>query len=220
MQKLVLIGGGSLAVEIVSFIVDGAVDENKDCVQVDFILDENAGRQADINRILPTIDFIETIAKIPSPKDYRAIVCVGDPSIRMRLFKRFDGIFSGWATLIHRSASIMPTAQIGAGTVIAPNTYVGPFARIAPNVLVNVGASIGHDADIGHSSVISPQAAINGFASCGAATFIGAAATMNPGSKLGAYCKLSAGSIFSGNVAEGFLLHGNPAKGRQMFRAE
>lgn len=94
----------------------------------------------------------------------------------------------------------------------------GPLAKIGVNLLVNVGASIGHDADIGHSAVISPQAAINGFASCGEATFVGAAATLLPSASIGLHCKLSAGSVFWRFATNGFLWHGNPAKGQQMFR--
>lgn len=220
MQKLILIGGGSLAIEVISFFTDGSLNLNTEHNQIAYVLDENGGRSEDTRKICSTVKFIRSITEISSPQNCRAIICVGDPNLRMRLFKRFDGMFASWAKLIHRSAVIMPSAQIGEGAIIAPNTYVGPLAKIGPNVLVNVGASIGHDADIGHSSVISPQAAINGFASCGVATFIGAAATMNPGSSLGAYCKLSSGSVFSGKADEGFLLHGNPAKGRQMFRVE
>lgn len=220
MRELVLIGGGSMAIEVLSFFPDSSLNLSTERHRIAYILDENGGRLNDAQKICPTAQCIRSITQIASPHNCQAIICVGNADLRMRLFQRFDRFFAGWETLIHSSAVIMPTAQIGKGSIIAPNTYVGPMAKIGPNVLVNVGASIGHDADIGHSSVISPQAAINGFASCGTATFIGAAAIMNPGSSLGAYCKLSAGSVFSGKADEGFLLHGNPAKGRQMFRAE
>jgi acetyltransferase EpsM len=219
-MKLILIGGGALALEVLSFICDQRAAGRACDREVIHIVCPTKSRENDLRQVCLNLNVVESIADVSGLQDFQAAVCIGDPAIRLRVFQEHGKYISRWATIVHPSAVIMPTAQIGKGSIIAPNTYVGPMAKIGPNVLVNVGASIGHDADIGHSSVISPQAAINGFASCGTASFIGAAAIMNPGSSLGAYCKLSAGSVFSGKADEGFLLHGNPAKGRQMFRAE
>jgi carbonic anhydrase/acetyltransferase-like protein (isoleucine patch superfamily) len=219
-MNLILIGGGSLALEVLSFVSNKQTGSGNASGPVIHIVCADGAREGDLRRVHPNLNVVRSIEEIRGHRDFQGLVCVGDPAVRFRLFREHEGHFSKWATIVHPSANVMPTAQIGEGAIIAPNSYVGPLAKIGPNVLVNVGASIGHDAYIGHSSVISPQAAINGFASCGVAAFVGAAATMNPGSSLGAYCKLSAGSVFSGKADEGFLLHGNPAKGRQMFRAE
>lgn len=219
-MSLILIGGGALALEVLSFISD----KQARVINVDWemihVICPHQNRVDDLRRIYPNLNMVRAIDEIDGPEDSQGLVCVGDPATRYRLFREYDDYFSRWATVIHPSAHVMPSAQIGEGSIIAPNTYVGPLTKIGPNVLVNVGASIGHDADVGHSSVICPQAAINGFASCGKETFIGTGATMNPGSSLGDCCKLSAGSVFSGKVDGGFLLHGNPANGRQMFRVE
>jgi UDP-3-O-[3-hydroxymyristoyl] glucosamine N-acyltransferase len=219
-NELVLVGGGALALEVLSFIQEINIRAQKTAIRIAYVIDANGGRADDLKTIDPNIAMVLSIADIPTPKNYRGLICVGDAVTRWQLFQQLDGTFSSWASIIHPSASIMASADIGDGSIIAPNAYVGPFASIGTNALINVGASIGHDADIGHSAVISPQAAVNGFASCGTATFIGAVATLLPSSSLGSHCKLSAGSVFSGHATNGFLLHGNPAKGRKMFRGE
>ena len=219
-MNLVLIGGGALALEVLSFISSKRAAVTDAAEDIIYVVCPNGNRAEDLRRVYANLNMVRSIAEIDVPGGFEGLVCVGDATARLRLFREYDGCFSRWASVIHPSANIMPSAQIGEGVIIAPGAYVGPLAKIGDNVLVNVGASIGHDANIGHSSVISPQAAINGFAECGSATFVGAAAALLPSASLGSHCKLSAGSVFSGCVTNGFLLHGNPAKGRQMFSVE
>lgn len=219
-MSMVIIGGGSLALEVLSFISEKCRGIKESEWDVIHIVNPARKRFNDLKKVYSNLNFVSSVSDLGDGGDLEGLICVGDPAARYRLFHEHDGRFSRWATVIHPTAAIMPSAQVGEGTIVAPNTYIGPLAKIGPNVLINVGASVGHDAEIGHSSVICPQAAINGFAACGVGTFIGAAATMNPSSSLGPFSKLSAGSVFSGKVAEGFLLHGNPAKGRRMFRTE
>ncbi len=219
-NELVLICGGSLALEVLCFIKDINANDPKNAMVVAYVIDATGGRTSELNQIEPRLKIVKSVDDISCPKKYSAVICIGDATLRWKLYGQLSGTFASWKTIIHPTANIMASAQIGDGAIIAPNAYVGPMAKIGVNSFVNVGASIGHDASIGHSAVVSPQAAINGFASCGTATFVGAAATLLPSARLGSYCKLSAGSVFSGDATNGFLLHGNPAKGRQMFRFE
>jgi sugar O-acyltransferase (sialic acid O-acetyltransferase NeuD family) len=216
-NELVLIGGGSLALEVLCFIKDINSHDPRNLFNVAYVIDAKGGRAADLTQIEPRLKIVKSVDEIPCPGKYAASICVGDAVLRWQLYRELNKTFARWKSIIHPTARIMASAHIGDGAIIAPHAYVGPLAKIGVNSLINVGVSIGHDANIGHSAVISPQVAINGFASCGEATFIGAAATLLPSASLGSQCKLSAGSVFGGSVTNGFLLHGNPAKGRQMF---
>jgi serine acetyltransferase len=59
---------------------------------------------------------------------------------------------------------------------------------------------------------------VNGHTNCGVASFLGAGAIVLPHVSLGNYSKLSAGSVLKDDAGEGFVMHGNPAKGRQLIQ--
>ena len=217
-QELVLHGGGSLALEVMSFVNDINRHAGEALWHVSHVIDKNGGRTEDLKRFWPDVVIVDNAQAIPERDTLQAVICVGDAAVRQRLYNEQQGAFAGWATIIHPTASISGKAMVGPGCIVAPNCYVGPFADVEPNSLLNVGACVGHDVVVGSGSVISPQAAMNGFSRCGEACFVGASASLLPDAAMGSYSKLSAGSVLKDKVGEGFLLHGNPATGRVMFR--
>ena len=119
--------------------------------------------------------------------------------------------------IVHNKKSIH-LIIINNGVIVCPYVFIGANSVIEANSVLNVRATIGHDVKIGKSSVISPHANLNGKSKCGDASFIGAGAVIDPGCSIGDYSKVSSGSIVKGNFGDGFLLSGNPAKGRKMFK--
>ncbi|GBE22880.1 putative acetyltransferase EpsM [bacterium BMS3Bbin01] len=150
--------------------------------------------------------------------DVRAfIIAVGDPALRRKLADAvvdFRGIL---VSLIHPTAYVAPTAQIGSGTVLCPYTLIAANSWVGPNVAVNVYASIGHDSRVGGHCVISPYAAVTGAVSLGDGSFLGTHCTIAPAVAIGACSKVSAGSVVTRDAEAGSLLIGNPAKGRVMY---
>ena len=218
-RSFVLAGGGSFGVEVATYLLDirranGAADNDP---IVSDVIDSGTPRRAEIERVVGApIKVHATLDTVENKDEKLAIVCVGNAKVRRKLFDEIAATPLRFGQVIHPSAYVAETAQLGEGVIICPLSFVGPFARIEDNVAVNVHAAIGHDAVLRHSAVISPAAAINGYARCGVASFVGAGAILYPGAELGDYSKLSAGSVLSRSVGEGYLMHGNPATGRQM----
>jgi sugar O-acyltransferase (sialic acid O-acetyltransferase NeuD family) len=151
------------------------------------------------------------------PDDAFAIIAIGDPETRLRIVQRFRA-FDRWAIVVHPTAVVSPRSHIGRGTFVGPLAYVGPLADVGAHVVINVHAEVGHHAVVRDFATLSPLAALNGGVILGEGAFLGTAATIEPRLRIGAWSRISAASHASATCGEGTLLHGNPARGRQMFR--
>jgi carbonic anhydrase/acetyltransferase-like protein (isoleucine patch superfamily) len=133
-------------------------------------------------------------------------------------YQQFKKYGQKMGTLVHDTAWVASNAQIEEGSIICPFVFIGPNAQVSANCVVNVHGTVGHDVRLGMSTVVSPHADLNGGSGSGEASFIGAGAIFNPGTSIGSYSKVAAGAVVSRSFGDGFLLTGNPANGRQMFK--
>ncbi len=223
---LILIGAGGFAVEIATYISDIVEfacgierhPENQKLVVTD-IVSHRSERYEDICDLLKTRPkFHREITSAEEVKNKFIINCVGDPVARSRILSELPPDHFNYYSLLHPTSYVSATAKIGAGAIVCPFVFIGPYAKVSNNALINVNSIIGHDAEVGQSAVLSPGSRVNGHAFCGEASFLGAGAMLIPKARLGNYSKLSAGSVLTKNVGDGFLMHGNPAAGRQMIR--
>lgn len=145
------------------------------------------------------------------------IIAIGDPAVRLSVLARL-GAGARFVTVVHSSAVVSPSASIGAGCLVSALSYVGPRARIGNHVLVNVHAEVGHDSVIGDFATLSPMAVTNGAVRLGEGVFMGTQASVGVGVSVGRWSKVASGARVDGDVGEGFLVAGNPARGRRLFR--
>jgi acetyltransferase-like isoleucine patch superfamily enzyme len=220
----ILFGGGAFAIEVATYLVDcrrssAQADQRvEDLPIVSDVVARGSSRLDDIARVTGARPQVhQSVSTVENLEEKLAIVCIGDPAARWKVFREATAAGVRMGQVIHPTAVVCATASIGQGAIICPFAFVGPFASVGDNAAVNVHATIGHDAVLEHSSVISPGAEVNGFGRTGVASFVGAGAVLHPGSTLGAHSKLSAGSVLTRSVGDGFVVHGNPAAGRQMI---
>ncbi len=77
-----------------------------------------------------------------------AIPAVGDPALRSRWFLELTAAGFILPVLIHPSAAVSPSAEIGAGTVVCARATVGLGARIGKGCIIASGATIGRYAEL------------------------------------------------------------------------
>lgn len=224
-MRIVLAGGSHLALEFEQYIIDckrvgrGLRDENGDevppsAVKFEAVYYNGPGRLADF-QTAP-----RHIVEAPGawPDDIRFLIAIGDVAIRRRVFRELTAQGVKFASLIHPTAITADNMRLGAGAILCPGAFVGPLASIGVNVIVNTYASVGHDVEVGDHTIFSPYAAANGKVVLGEGCFLGSSAVVTPLRTVGAFTKISAGSVVTRDIEEGCLVHGNPAKGRRMFR--
>ena len=148
------------------------------------------------------------------------IVSIGVNKIRRNVVERLlanakaCGNDLEFATAIHHSAVISPTASIGEGTVVMAGAVINADAVIGKHCIVNTGATVDHDCVIGDYCHIAPGANISGGTHIGEGTWIGVGACVIQGINIGKDCMIGAGSVVVNNIPDGVTAYGNPCRVR------
>lgn len=114
--------------------------------------------------------------------------------------------------VIHRTAWISPSAELGAGCQLLPKAVVHTNARLGDHVLVNTGAIVEHDCVVGAHCHIATGAVLCGNVTIGEASHIGAGAVIRQGITIGAGALVAAGAVVVRDVAVGQTVVGVPAR--------
>jgi len=148
------------------------------------------------------------------PSDVDCIAAIGgahgEAREMMTLFMVSHGFRS--RSLIHKSAIISPSANIGKNVQLLPGSIVGAFASIGDYSIINTGASIDHDCIIGRNCHIGPNAALAGEVIVQANVFVGTNATILPRLRICSGSTVGAGSVVTKDVSSGVVVAGNPAR--------
>ncbi len=218
-SNLILIGSGDFALEVSDYLTERNKDLSVEKLIITDIVSKSEDRFDEICSILGyKVLHHKTLTTIKEKDNKSALVCLGSSEIRHKYYKELKKNKFNLGTFIHKTALVSDSSTIKNGVIICPYVFIGANSVIEANTVLNVRATIGHDVKIGKSSVISPHVNLNGKSKCGDSSFIGAGSVMDPGCSIGDFSKVSSGSIVKGNFGNGFLLSGNPAKGRKMFK--
>ena len=95
-------------------------------------------------------------------------------------------------SIVHPTAVVSPSANIGVGSYIGATAVVSSNAVIGNGCIINIGASIGHDAILGDNCIVNPGARISGNCKIGARTLFGANSFIFQGKEVGEDCAIDA----------------------------
>ncbi|MAC34670.1 MULTISPECIES: acetyltransferase [Idiomarina] len=138
-----------------------------------------------------------------------AIVAIGNAKVRSTIQNQLQRVASA---LIHPSAVVSPSAQLGQGTVVMPNAVVNSDTVIGDGVIINTGAVVEHDCKIGDYSHICPNTALAGGVTVGAQSWIGIGSSVIQLITIGSDVTVGAGSVIIRDIPNGHTVVGNPAK--------
>lgn len=115
-------------------------------------------------------------------------------------------------TVIHPSAIVGATAEIGAGAFLAAGSIVIADARIGRAAIINTAASVDHDCEIGEAAHIGPGVRLCGNVRVGDRSLIGVGSAVRPGVIIGDNVTVGAGSAVVCDLADGGVFAGCPAR--------
>jgi sugar O-acyltransferase (sialic acid O-acetyltransferase NeuD family) len=141
--------------------------------------------------------------------DLPVVLAVGRNAERAELTALLGTAF---ARIVHPSATISPTAVVGAGSVVLHGAVVQAHARLGRQVLVNTAASVDHDCTVGDFAHISPRVALCGHVVVGEGTHVGVGAVVVPKVRIGRWCRVGAGAVVLHDLPDGVTAVGNPAR--------
>lgn len=137
------------------------------------------------------------------------VISIGSNIIRKQIASIVKPFFTN---VIHPSASISKSVEIGKGTVILHHAIIQSGCIIGNHVIINTGSSVDHECILDDYVHISPQATLCGNVTVGEGTQIGANATIIPGVKIGKWAMIGAGSVVIRDVPDFAVVVGNPGK--------
>jgi sugar O-acyltransferase (sialic acid O-acetyltransferase NeuD family) len=149
------------------------------------------------------------VAAILERTDAIAVLAIGENATRARLGKAAHCQF---VAIVHPSAVVESTVEIGIGTVVFAGTVIQPDTRLGAHVIVNTGASIDHDNTIGDAAHLAPGSRLAGNVTVGEGALIGIGAVVIPGRSIGAWSRVGAGAAVIRDVAPGATVVGVPAR--------
>jgi len=200
LKKIIIIGAGGHAAEI-----------------RDYINHHNSARPADRYQVLGFIDddknnydhygfaepFLGTIQDHEVEASAWYIMGIANLAYRKPIIEEFTEKGARFTGLIHPTAIISPSCEIGEGTVISHNASVGAKAKIGRFNMLNSRCTIGHDTQMGDYNFISPQAAISGNTKIGSSNLLGTNCCTIPGMTIGDNNKVAAGMVIYKPVGDG-----------------
>jgi sugar O-acyltransferase (sialic acid O-acetyltransferase NeuD family) len=120
--------------------------------------------------------------------------------------------FSSAATMIDPTAVVASSAAFGAGAYVGAGSVIGSGFVSGRGCLVNRSCSLGHHTRIGDYVATGPGVIVAGNCQIDDEAFLGAGCVIAPELRIGAGAVLGAGAVVVGDVAEGQVVVGNPAR--------
>jgi sugar O-acyltransferase (sialic acid O-acetyltransferase NeuD family) len=206
MYDLIIVGAGGFGREIRELVPDCFAAGS---IRLKGFLSANPRDLDNYQNAEPILDDPERY--LPVEND-RFLLAVGDVPLRKRLTDSLQSRGAKFVSLVHPTAVVARTAQLGEGCVLYPHSVVMNGARLDDFVLLNLHASAGHDTQIGRFCNLCPYATMNGFSTLEAEVFMGTHSSVLPGCRVGSGSKISAGSVAAHDVAPRTLVYGVPGK--------
>jgi acetyltransferase EpsM len=142
----------------------------------------------------------------------RFVIAIGNNKVRQSITQKLDLPVEYYATLIHKSAVISPSAKIGYGTVVMPHAIVNADTKIGHHTIINSCSVIEHDNTIGDFVHVSPNVTLAGDTKIEEGTHVGAGATVIPGVRIGSWSTIGAGATVINDLPANCTAVGVPAR--------
>lgn len=210
MRDLLLVGAGGFARETAEAV--RAINARRPTWRLQGFLDDDAALHgADVDG-LPVLGAISLIGDRPDPA---VVVCTAHPRNpfgRKRIVRRLDLPGSRYATVIHPSASIATSTDVGPGTVLLASVVTTAAVRIGAHVGVMPGAVFTHDDVIGDYVTVGAGVRLGGGVRIEEGAYVGAGALVREDLSIGAWALIGMGAVVIRDVPPGEVWVGVPAQ--------
>jgi acetyltransferase EpsM len=141
-----------------------------------------------------------------------AIGSLGASEKRVRAIGSYVAAGAAFATVVHSSGIVAPTASLAPGAVVMAGAIINPGASVGAHAVVNTGAVIEHDVVLGDFVQVSPRAVLGGGVHVGDGAFIGLGACIRDHIRIGGDATVGMGAVVLRDVAHGSTVGGVPAR--------
>lgn len=141
------------------------------------------------------------------------IVAIGNNKIRQTIMEKINKLGGITPTLIHPTATISPSAEIGKGVYIQANAYIWTKVKIDDYCIISPNVVICHHTSIGKACLISNVSGIGASLKIEDRVFVGMGSTIVTGINIvGKDSIVGAGAVVLKDLDENSVYAGVPAK--------
>lgn len=139
---------------------------------------------------------------------------IGDNANRIKIAERICSHMKDIkiATLIHPSAVIAATVELGEGSVVFAGAVLQSGAKLGRGCIVNTSASLDHDSEMGDFSALLPGARVAGNVKIGVGAVVCMGACVQNAVTIGNHAVIGAMSLIRGDVPDLAVCYGVPAR--------
>lgn len=157
------------------------------------------------------LEYFAAVEAGEHPYGMNAAIAIGDNDTRLDIFHQLKRHVN-LPTLIHPTAFVSASAELGWGVHVCPMAVVHPAAWVGHAAILNTRCVVEHDCVVGDGAHISPGAVLCGGVTLGDGVWIGAGAVVIPGVRVGENAIVGAGAVVIRDVSAGATVVGNPAR--------
>ncbi len=140
---------------------------------------------------------------------------VGSPSsyqAKPEITERAGGDRIAWANVVHRTAWVSRSAQLGKGVLILSGVTVASEARIGDHVAILPNSVISHHAELEDYVIVAGGVNVASSVKIKRNAYVGAGASIREGVTIGERALVGMGSVVLEDVAPGSVVVGCPAR--------
>ena len=205
--RLVLLGAGGHAREVVALLTDGVVGPALSHVGA---YDDGSPDAQVLGRI--GLTHLGPTSEMHWWAGSGFAACIGSRAVRLRLAQAATAAGLTAQNGLSTRAHIGPDVRCGEGVVVFPMATVTTNIELANQVHVGRGAAIGHGSVLAEGVTVMPNASVSGNVTIGARSTIGTGAAVIQGVTIGADVMVGAGAVVVRDVPDGVTVAGVPAQ--------
>ena len=141
-----------------------------------------------------------------------ALVAIGNAAVRLQWLPRLAAAGYELPTVIHPTAWLSPSAQLGVGSVVFAQAAIQAQAVIGSGAILNTGCSVDHDAQLSKGVHVCPGAHLAGEVQVGERSWIGIGASVIQQISIGDDVTVGAGAVVVRDLPNGVTAVGVPAR--------
>lgn len=208
MKKLIIVGAGAMAREILWIAKDCFADKKNEWEILGFLDYFEDGRS--LKGFECSHKVIGTIATWMPKEDEYFAMAIQDSKYKRDAVSALKPKGAKFISLIHPTCLVNETAKYGEGFILYPYCKLGPNCKIGDFVASQ--STVPHDSVIGDYSKISGVCGLGGGVQIGHDTFLATGVCVVPHVKIGDNVQCGIGSVVIRNIKSGLKVFGNPAK--------
>lgn len=148
------------------------------------------------------------------------VIAIGNNLLRVELIERFAQKGFSFPIIVHPTAFISKSAEIGCGSVVFAQSAINAGSKLGIGCIVNTGATVDHDCILGDGIHISPGAHLAGAVKVGNGSWIGLGSSVIQQISIGNGVVVGAGAVITNSIPNDVTVIGIPGKIVKRHRIE